>query len=395
VWLQRLALLAGSMALALALAELALRLFREHDRYYPHHRSTVRTAYPDEADMPGVSGVSYFTTNSHGCRGPEYSGEKHRLLTVGGSTTECVSLDDAEAWPALVMARVNERTGDPKRLWVTNAGVAGRNSRHHLAHAELLVPKIGRLDVVLVYCGLNDAGLWLYLPTFDAGWRDDADEWERTVAQAFRVTNHTDPDAPWWKRLELWKTASVLKDAHRSRRQAFDRDRGAVVQDDRFRWLGEMRAHRARAEKRLVPRAKMETLPAALDSYADNLRRIAAAVRRAGSRPVFVAQAVDRLGELDEAGRKRLWMGHMEGGAYVEEGQMADLVVAHNDRMRQVCQEIAVPFIDLPAALESERDLYYDGIHFNEKGARETARVVADALLERRLLEAEAPRAGS
>jgi hypothetical protein len=33
------------------------------------------------------------------------------------------------------------------------------------------------------------------------------------------------------------------------------------------------------------------------------------------------------------------------------------------------------------------RDLYYDGIHVNEKGSRETARVVADFLIAQKVLE--------
>ena len=46
----------------------------------------------------------------------------------------------------------------------------------------------------------------------------------------------------------------------------------------------------------------------------------------------------------------------------------------------EVALREGVLFIDLPDLLAGERDLFYDGVHFNEHGARRVARVVADTL---------------
>ena len=88
-----------STVVTVALLEAVLRATRDQGRFYPYHKNDVTAVYPSESVTRGVSGVAYFTTNSFGCRGPELAGQKHRLLTFGGSTTACAVLDDGETWP--------------------------------------------------------------------------------------------------------------------------------------------------------------------------------------------------------------------------------------------------------------------------------------------------------
>ena len=380
-WLFRLAALLGSMAVALVLVEVGLRLTRETDRYYPHHKNSLRVRHPQEEFMPGVRGVSHFTTNSLGCRGPEPAGEQTRLLTVGGSTTACSALDDSESWPHLVMKIVNAKKGE-KRLWVTNSGINGKDSRHHVMHAKYLVPKIPDLDYVLVYCGLNDVGAWLYQEEFDPNYLEKAENWDHTIATSFRVSNYSPLDAPWYKKLELWKYAASLKVAMMSKKNSLDREQGVVVEDDEFVWLQEMQEHRRRAQKTRVHRAKMETLDSAVASYAANLRRIVEYTRLAGAKPIFMSQAIAWQSSSSEQ-KQLLWMGLMEGGsAYVREEQMEELVKTFNDATKKVCEELDVPFIDLPLALSGSKDLlFYDGCHLNERGSELVAQAVADFLI--------------
>jgi hypothetical protein len=378
----RIVALAVSLAVTLALAELALRLNRGDGRFYPHHPNAVHVFYPDESYTPGVSGTSYLSTNSLGCRGPERNGEKHALLTVGGSTTACTMLDDAEAWPQLLMDRVNERIGDPEFLWVTNSGIDGKNSRHHLMHAQHLVPRIPNLDFVLVYCGLNDVGTWLYHEVYDDQYMADPRNVAAVIGEAFRESNYTPPDRAWFKHLELYKRAARVKAAWNTRSTLEQRKKGVVREDERGEWMGHMQRQRQDAQKRFVHRAKMETLPLALDAYERNLRGIVEAVRRGGAEPIFMAQSI-QWQNLTEQEKKQLWMGMMDGGkSYVDEEEMQRLVGLHNERLRRVADDTGAPFIDLPKAIEGERGLFYDGSHFNESGARRVADVVAERLIE-------------
>lgn len=369
----------GVLLVAALLAEAALRAVRE-DRFFPYHRNSVRVFYPSEEITPGVRGVSHFSTNSLGTRGPELGSQRIRILTVGGSTTACTVLDDSETWPQLLMERLNADAGDPDFAWVTNSGVDGHNSEHHLMHVKYLLPRLPRIDYVIVYAGLNDVGMWLYVEDFDPHALENEEHWNDRVAEAFRLSNYTPEEWPWYKHLELYKRASVVKDRVLSSRARAAPLQGAYVEDAELRWMQEAQRDREQRSKEFVHRAKMDTLPAALAGYDEALTRIAKLIREAGAKPIFVPQAIQHL-FLDDAERKRLWMGAMDGGErYVHEAQMLELLLEYNARMREVAERENVAFIDLPELLHGETQLFYDGVHFNEKGARVTAERLAEQL---------------
>ncbi len=141
-----------------------------------------------------------------------------------------------------------------------------------------------------------------------------------------------------------------------------------------------LQQRRQEAGEKFVHRTKMETLPANLDSYERTLRMIVEIARKAGVEPIFMPQAPDRV-VLDEEARRTLWMGAMDGGkTYVKEEQLRELLAAYNDRMRIVCKDEKVTLIDLPMLFEDNSGLFTDGHHFNERGARVTARAVTDEL---------------
>lgn len=381
------ALILTSTLLVVAVVEGTLRLLRGPDAFYPYHRNSVTVFYPSEAITPGITGQSYFTTNEFGTRGPAPDGERVRLLTVGGSTTACTALDDSETWPRLLHQNLNAAVGDPHAFWLTNSGIDGHNSHHHLMHAIHLLPQLQEIDFALYYAGLNDLGMWLYKDSFDPDYLDDPDNWNDRRAEAFRVSHYTPSDRSWYKHLEIWKRASILRNAWSSRQVVAEREDGRIVQDAEFKWVEKERARRKSNEKRFVHRAKMETLPAALDSYGRTLERIVVRTREAGAEPIFMAQAIKSL-FLNEEERRQLWMGAMDGGkTYVRVEQMVELIHAYNVRMKEVAERRDVFFIDLPGLLSGDPGLFFDGAHFNEHGAKRTAQVVAETLLASGVLE--------
>ena len=116
-----------SLIMALLIAEMGLRLYLPSPRkYYPRPPNIQRVydASPPGV-LPGVEGPARYWTNSQGIRGDELSPEdNYRILTLGGSSTECLVLDQTEAWPQLLQDRLND-TGQ-YQAWVGNAGQAGR-----------------------------------------------------------------------------------------------------------------------------------------------------------------------------------------------------------------------------------------------------------------------------
>lgn len=101
-----------------------------------------------------MSGPGGLTIDSEGIRGaplPERQ-KAYRILCVGGSTTECLYLDDRETWPALLQDRL---TAVGRAVWVGNVGISGYATTEHLAFLERFEP-LADMDCVVVMAGFND-----------------------------------------------------------------------------------------------------------------------------------------------------------------------------------------------------------------------------------------------
>ncbi|MEO2036905.1 MAG: hypothetical protein ABGZ35_32925, partial [Planctomycetaceae bacterium] len=168
----RLLLMVVALVVVIAGTEFILQIVSDRDQYFPHYPNTVQNFYPSNEITPGVTGISRVTINSHGTRGPELAGQKTRILAVGGSTTICNIVDDREAWPSLLMEYLNEAPKNEGGVWVTNSGICGTHSEHHLMHATYLLPRLPRIDYMVVYAGINDLGYWLHNKKFDRRYLD-------------------------------------------------------------------------------------------------------------------------------------------------------------------------------------------------------------------------------
>jgi lysophospholipase L1-like esterase len=383
----RLAAAALSAVLGLALVETGLRILQP-DRFHPYYPDSVHHVYPSEEITPGVAGVSRFSTNSFGTRGREPSGrERLRILTIGGSTTADSLLDDSEAWPAVLEERLDAEAGVEGFVWVANSGVDGLNSHHHLMHAKYLLPRLPRMDYVIVYAGANDMGLWFHHRDFDPDYLDDPAHWSHRIGEAFRWSAYTPEDWPFYKHTATWKALSRLKDRLQSARSREESNgQRVIVQDAQLEWLKEERRRRNERVRGLLPQGKMETLPVALQSYGEILERIATEIRGHGAEPIFITQAVQARFRSEEE-RARLWMGELaDGEGYVSEEQYPLILDRFNERMAEVATAEGILLVDLPALIEPDGSLFYDGMHFNERGAREAATAIAASLVEAGLL---------
>ena len=131
--LGRLALILVSGLLAVAALELVLRLAAPADegcRVWPPHLET--TLHPRPEIMPGVEGPSRFRVNSRGLRGDEPpEGDAHRVLCVGGSTTECLYLDQEESWPGLLQTLLADALESPGTRVKTHVPKFNANEQRH------------------------------------------------------------------------------------------------------------------------------------------------------------------------------------------------------------------------------------------------------------------------
>lgn len=375
-------LIACSLGFALVLGEVALRLAGA-DRYYvfPPGLETLRRPVPGV--LPGIEGEARFIVNESGMRGDPYpDDDRFKILAVGGSTTICSFLDQAEAWPQLVQEKLNAAGA---RVWVGNVGRSGHNSRHHMLHVEKLLEQ-QHIDLVLVLVGANDMSMRLKR---DADYRRLEDEppvyHEQLVYQSFSVFPvSASAGAFYYKNTEIYRLLRQL------RRQYSYRPGAAQIEDILGEAYQKRREHRANAGRILT---ELPDLAAALGEYESNLKRIADLAQARGARVVFMTQPYIWRTDLPPSLERLLWLGgvgdfqNVSGQPYYSVDALARAMNRYNRSLLQVCAERGLDCLDLAALVPQDESAFSDDIHFNEPGARTVADAVAGFLLERRLLD--------
>ncbi|HKV11376.1 MAG TPA: SGNH/GDSL hydrolase family protein [Thermoanaerobaculia bacterium] len=327
--------------------------------------------HPSPELMPGVSGVSHFRISAQGLRGDELTEDRSiRLLALGGSTTECLYLDDSEAWPRLLQDHLAAARKDPK-IWVGNAGRSGHNTWHHRVQAEKLLAQVPGVSIVLVLAGVNDLSYRLgrdgaYAPPDPDGVMNRA--FEQKPLRLLR--------GPFYKRTALWQGWKKIDRQLRT---------SGTAQDATGRAYNTWRRRRQSAS---ALRTELPDLGPALADYAANLRAIADTAAKQGARVVFATQPALWREDLPEDLERLLWMGGVgrfqeeSGHEYYSTGALASGMEAYNRTLREVCR--ATPgavCVDLAASLPRDTGAFYDDVHFNEAGSRRVARVLAERIL--------------
>jgi lysophospholipase L1-like esterase len=377
-----LGLIAFGTLVALGPAELLLRL-RARGTPYRVLPANVRAEFhPATEVMPGIEGTSVYSTNADGIRGRRYRpGGRLNLLAVGGSTTECLYLDDGEAWPALLEEKLTAALD--RDVWVGNVGVSGFGAAEHVLAARHYVPQL-RLDAVLVLLGLNDL-----LPVLRKGDRyrpesEDPDDYRYFLDRSFHQRPLVDPEIqrPFPDNLALWNLGR--RGYWRLRRWWKSQlEDGALLVEDVD---GEAYTRRRELRAGLPPVDGLPDLGPGLERFERNLAEMIARIRATGARPVLITQPMVWHAGISPEAERLLWSAFL-GDNDSPEGRyrVADLeraMATFNDATLEACRRADLPCVDLASAMaRPERESwYYDDAHYNERGAEVVARILARAL---------------
>jgi lysophospholipase L1-like esterase len=347
-------LLVGSSTVCLAVTETAISLAMPVYRTGPSRifrapMLELKIA-GNPSPFPGREVDTWFRTNELGLRGPSIAsaGNSYRILAVGGSTTECFSLDDAQAWPARLMARMAPREG--KHAWVQNAGLSGHGATEHLLMLQHH-PLAAESDLILILVGVNDLTAAL---ASDGLPSQPAVEWQ--AAQEFATY-------PRHIRLASYKLAKYLV-----RRPSRRYDETRQFYD------------RMRAQRRSAPVVALPELATGRTEYRDRIRRLAAECRRRERRCVFMSQPALWRADLASHEEASLWMGwigsvdHPRG--YASPAALARAMAAFNEVLLETARSERVEAFDLAAAIPKTRQVFADDSHYTAHGAE----LVADAV---------------
>lgn len=333
---------------------------------------------PDPNLMPGIEGEAKFTGNDVGLRGPTYPAnpsEFYKIITVGGSTTESLYLDDSEEWPHLLMDGLNAQNFGPP-VWVGNGGQSGRNAVDHLELVRVL-PVISEAQLVIFLVGINDLQATL---SFDGASTQDLLE-ANGVRFRDQVVNGGDrlrPARPYFKRTELFTLA----------KNASARLVNRVSPTSALGWLGigpgsfiaEKRQQRADA-----PTASLPNLKLGLEEYQQRIRDIAAECDSRGLRCMYVTQPSMWRADLSPQEQSLLWFGWVreDSGSigYIALPGLVEAMDTFNQGLLDVCTQDQLECFDLDAGLPKDTSVFYDDFHFNEGGGRMVSQLLTDYLI--------------
>lgn len=352
------ALVFGTL-LAVVVAEILLRIYNPLEfrvrgdsivlpRNHVYRHTLTETPDGRKLDFAGKLDTQLVhTKNSLGFRGPEPSADfagDLTIVTVGGSTTECFYLSDADAWPAQADRALQTHF---RRLWVNNAGLDGHSSFGHL---RLMQQSLAGLKpkVVTVLAGIND--MFVDAPSdFDV---------KQDTSLLGRVSAYSE-------------VAALIVNLRRVSRAVAIEDLGAMP-----RPINLYDVERPPAEDPPAP-AETSRRHAA---YGARLEAFIADARSAGILPVLITQpALFGRGKDDvtgvDLGRVTVTLDQPRSGA-----NAWALLESYNDVMRNVAREQGVPLIDLARELPKSSRYYYDFIHFSKAGGAAVGQIVARGL---------------
>ena len=371
-------ILAITLLLALGLAEIALYIYLPPaDKYYLWPPYLHAIFNPDPQILPGITGESHFIINSQGLRGDEFSAEDdYRILAVGGSTTESLYLDQTEAWPQLLQTMLNEAQ-QSRRVWVANAGKSGFNSREHVLQAQYLLPQYPDIEVVILLVGGNDFNLRLiegdsYKPDYLLlpGAK------QVLLKRVFTILPARNPDLHYYEQSAVWRLLNRVEQAQ-ARRATVD---AIDTEDNR----GEVYLARRERRKKGMLEDTLPDLGPGLAEYHRNLNTIIDLAQARQVRLILITQPTLWRPGLTQAEQDLFWLGWQPGHKiFYSVETLRQGMEIYNQKLLEICQQRHLECIDLATALPKDSALFYDEIHFNEQGAAQVARIIADYLLDR------------
>jgi lysophospholipase L1-like esterase len=323
-------------------------------------RSTRTSAVFKPARLAGVSPEGRFSINSLGIRGPEFQAtDRYRILCVGGSTTECIYLDDAKTWPAQLLQMLSEH--EPG-LWVGNVGRSATTAPQHVLLLQKL-PEARQVDCWVALCGINDMH------------QQVNGTYAETTANAFgHVFAYRRPGAQFRRPLQRNLWTFMLAEAVCRRILVMLRGpQAGVYQDVGAVWVKEQQEKRKAGTKVAV-----EVDPQWLTEYQAQLTKMIELARCWGKRLIFMTQPTIWAQQMDEKTEALTLGGRLADGRYLDNATRVKAMGLFNQVMRDLTAREGIELVDLAAKLPKTTEVFYDDCHFNENGARLVAAALAE-----------------
>jgi lysophospholipase L1-like esterase len=368
-------LAAALLVLAFVGVELACRRWiRRHSGYRVWAPGLRLEWRQDPRLFPQVEPRVRFEVNADGERGGAVPADRAgllRVLVAGGSSAECLALDQPTSWAGtlerLLGSAERLRALGARRVHVGSIARSGIGSRQLDLILERVLPQYGHLDAIVIMVGASDILRWLEegAPPALSAAPDPDDVFSNHPGQRFG-----------------WSAGkSAAREVIRRLRRAWLHP--VEVRENAGSWLVEARRMRAEASemRHAVPDASV-----VLAGFDQHFRRLVVRAQQHARRVLIVRQPwFDR--EADPEEEARFWHGGV-GRAWKQKitifyshDVLRQLMTLLDDRAAAIGDELGVPHLDLRPILAPSLDHYYDTFHYTPRGAGVVAEAVAAALV--------------
>lgn len=308
-----------------------------------------------------------FNTNNLGFRGPELEIPKpideYRIFMVGGSTTECLLLDDTTEIAWRLSEHLNRFVPNDLNIKVYNAGKSGDRSYDHIAMISQRIMHL-QPDMIILFAGLNDLMAAIH----------NADYLHRPQTSEIYLS-----------RGKLIKYSLTEFQLPRRLYNLYKSLAGQPTEEELFTQISFTSHYREMVEACRKHPISNELPRVDLLPFQRNLQTIIGIVKAHNCRLILMTQA-STWNSPDSAVTDWHWMTYRNGVRYRE----ANLVAAlkkYNDVTRKLALENSILCFDLIDAIPKTVDFFYDDCHFNRGGARRAAELLGQFLLQNNLVE--------
>ncbi len=318
----------------------------------------INQSYQFKNDYACFDSLIIHKKNSMGFRGEELptdSANYTKIITIGGSTTECFFISDDKAWPQVMQTELRKRK---RNVWVNNAGLNGHSSFGHLLLLKDVVLKY-KPNYIYFLVGVNDMD------------RQDLNQFDNrmVLGKSVKMENNG-----WFKNafLTLSNHSEVanliynVSKAIKARNQKIFVDKIVPLNPkDTLLIPSTIQNEVLGKQKSLLP------------AYRNRLLQLIQACRAQGVKPVMLTQplllgkGIDPITGSDLA--KVKVSTDLNGQLYWEKLEL------YNELMRQLCREERVEMIDLANLLPKSSAYFYDPMHFTNEGSIRVGQILAES----------------
>ncbi|MCL4500525.1 MAG: SGNH/GDSL hydrolase family protein [Deltaproteobacteria bacterium] len=273
----------------------------------------------------------------------KYADPDLSMVFLGGSTTECMFMDELNRFPYLAGVLLEKETG--KRINSYNGGLSGNNSLHAI---DLLVNKVIPLHprVVVFMENINDLSTLLYKKTY---WNKNNVRAPMETLVKSKLAGKMLKEMLIPNLNEAWRNFTKTLSPH---------------EEDEF-----AKAHKQRLTLDGAGMAR---------EFAMNLQMLIDICRDRGITPVLMTQGNRITAKPDPVVAAYIGQYSQDTGvSYQDFKTVYDLF---NDTIRQVGRKNGVMVIDLANEVPPDKEHLYDMVHFNDAGSKLAAKIIAAQL---------------